>query len=203
MLNLYRTMALGTTRVYVQTGGAANWPAYLDGLREGRSFVTNGPFLDFRVEGGDIVAGPGGVVGPGRAQWSLEVASATPVSQVEVLVNGQVAWSGAGLDTPGRREYEGVLELPAGGWIAARAQGGETRWPSMDTSPFAHTAPVWIGERGSTDPVARRSAARELLEVLAASRARLEAGYFDTAIPKLTSVFDEARARLEALAGIN
>ncbi len=203
MLNLYRTMALGTTRVYVQTGGATNWPAYLDGLREGRSFVTNGPFLDFRVESGDIVAGPGGVAGPGRVRWSLEMASATPVSQVEVLVNGQVAWSGAGLDAPGSREYEGALELPAGGWIAARAQGGETRWPSMDTSPFAHTAPVWIGERGSTDPVARRSAARELLEVLATSRARLEAGYGDTAIPKLTSVFDEARARLEALAGIN
>jgi len=203
MLNLYRTMALGTTRVYVQTGGATNWPAYVDGLREGRSFVTNGPFLDFRVEGGDVAAGPGGVVGPGRVQWSLEMASATPVSQVEVLVNGQVAWSGAGLNASGSREYEGALELPPGGWIAARAQGGETRWPSMDTSPFAHTAPVWIGERGSTDPVARRSAARELLEVLAASRARLEAGYGDTAIPKLTSVFDEARARLEALAGIN
>lgn len=223
MLNLYRTMALGTTRVYVQTGGAANWPAYLDGLRQGRSFVTNGPFLDFRVEGGGaaaghegaiaqgaaadpmdaFAAGPGGVVGPGRVRWSLEVASATPVSQVEVLVNGQVAWSGAGLDAPGSREHDGVLDLPDGGWIAVRAHGGETRWPSMDTSPFAHTAPVWIGERGSTDPVARRSAAGELLQVLAASRARLEAGYGDTAIPELTRVFDEAQARLQALAGAN
>ena len=203
MLNLYRTMALGTTRVYVRTGGAANWPAYMDGLRQGRSFVTNGPFVDFRVEdeGGRVAAGPGDVVEQGRrARWSLEVASATPVSGVDVLVNGQVAWSGPGLDAPGSRRHEGTVELPAGGWIAARAHGGETRWPSMDTSPYAHTAPVWIGERGSTDPVARRTAARELLEVLAASRARLEAGYAGTSIPKLTAVFDEARARLEALA---
>lgn len=201
MLNLYRTMALGTTRVYVRTGGAANWPAYMDGLRQGRSFVTNGPFVDFRVEDeGGAAAGPGDVVEQGRARWSLEVASASPVSGVDVLVNGQVVWSGPGLDAPGSRRHEGVVDLPAGGWIAARAHGGETRWPSMDTSPYAHTAPVWIGERGSTDPVARRTAARELLEVLAASRARLEAGYAGTAIPKLTTVFDEARARLEALA---
>lgn len=196
MLNLYRTMAVGTTRVYAHTGAELNWPVYLEALREGRSFVTNGPLLDFRVNG----ARPGGVVGAGPAGWTLDVATATAFDTVEILVNGSVVAARSGIASPGRRTWEGDIDLPSAGWIAARARGGETRWPSMDTEPFAHTAPVWIGERGSADPDARREAARELLEVLIVARGRLRAGYAGTGIPRLEARFDEALARLETLA---
>jgi len=195
MLNLYRTMAVGTTRVYAYTGTELNWPVYLDALREGRSFVTNGPFLDFRVDG----ARPGGIVGAGPVGWSLDLGTATEVDTVEILVNGRVVASRSGIESPGRRTYRGDIELPPGGWVAARARGGRTRWPSMDTEPFAHTAPVWIGERGSVDPVAQREAARELLEVLIGARGRLRAGYAGTGIPRLEARFDQAVTRLEAL----
>jgi len=204
MLNLHRTMALGATRVYAHTGARLNWPAYVTALRDGRSFVTNGPFLDFRVGGvrpGEVVEAVRGSEGsPGAVQWTLELATATSVDTVEILVNGQIVQSRPGIASPGQRTYSGELTLPAGGWIAARASGGETRWPSMDISPFAHTAPVWIGERGSTDTVARREAAAELLDVLIASRARLRIGYSGASIPRLEARFDEAVARLEALA---
>ena len=196
MLNLYRTMAVGTTRVYAYTGSELNWPVYLEALREGRSFVTNGPFLDLRVGG----VRPGGVVDSGPVAWSLEVATATEVDTVEILVNGRVVATHSGIELPGRRTYSGDVVLPTGGWIAARARGGATRWPSMDTEPFAHTAPVWIGERGSVDPVAQREAARELRDVLVAARGRLRAGYLGTPIPRLEARFEEAFARLsEAL----
>ncbi len=196
MLNLYRTMAVGATRVYVHTGEQVNWPRYIDGLRAGRSFVTNGPILDLRVNG----ARPGEVVAGGSAAWTLDLATATEVDTVEIIVNGRVAATRSGMETPGRKTLGGELELPSGGWIAARARGGETRWPAMDTAPFAHTAPVWIGARGSTDPATRREAAAELQEVLAASLARLRSGYEGTPIPRLEARFAEAMARLEALA---
>ncbi len=196
MLNLYRTMAVGTTRVYVHTGGQLNWPAYIRGLSEGRSFVTNGPFLDFRVGG----VGPGEVTGPGTATWTLDLATATGVDTVDIIVNGRVVASRPGMDSPGRRSYSGEVELPSGGWAAARARGGETRWPSMDEASFAHTAPVWIGARGSVDPAALREAAAELREILTASVARLRIGYSGTEIPRLEARFAEAMARLEALA---
>ena len=206
MLNFHRTMAVGTTRVYVHTGNRLNWPSYIEGLREGRSFVTNGPFLDFRVEG----VRPGGVVEPSgggaergggdpTATWTLDLATATEVGTVDIIVNGRVVASHAGMDSPGRRSYGGEIELPGGGWVAARARGGETRWPSMDIAPFAHTAPVWIGARGSTDPATRRESAAELQEVLAASLARLRIGYGGADIPRLEARFAEAMARLEAL----
>ena len=196
MLNLYRTMAVGTTRVYVHTAGNLNWPAYLEGLRAGRSFVTNGPFLDLRVDG----ARPGGVVEPGTATWTLDLATATSVDTVDVIVNGRVVVSHPAIASPGHRTYTGDLDLPQGGWIAARARGGETRWPSMDTSPFAHTAPVWIGSRGSTDPATRREAATELRDILTASLARLRTGYLGTDIPRLEARFAAAMARLDSLA---
>lgn len=105
------------------------------------------------------------------------------------------------MDSPGRRSYTGEIELPGGGWVAARARGGENRWPSMDVAPFAHTAPVWIGARGSTDPAVQREAAAELRDILAVSVARLRIGYSGTDIPRLEARFAEAMARLEALAG--
>lgn len=207
MLNLYRTMAVGVTRVYVHTDGRSSWPAYLEGFREGRSFVTNGPFLDLRVAGaardGSSAADgirPGGVVAPGTVTWSLDLATATSVDTVDIIVNGRVAVSHPAMASPGLRSYTGALELPSGGWIAARARGGETRWPSMDTSPFAHTAPIWIGERGSTDPATRQESAAELRDVLAASIARLRIGYLGTDIPRLERRFAAAMARLDSLA---
>lgn len=196
MNNFYRTMAIGTARVYAQTGAVENWSTYMDALRSGRSFVTNGPFLEFSVGG----AGPGRTVSGGEVAWSLDVATATEVDRVEVLVNGEVAWSGQGLDGPGSRRFEGELTLPEGGWVAARAVGGPARWPMMANYPFAHTAPVWIGSVGSSDPAVRRAAAAELLAILGVARLRLTAGYSGTDIPNLVGRFDAARERLETLA---
>ncbi|WP_420440485.1 CehA/McbA family metallohydrolase [Candidatus Palauibacter sp.] len=196
MNNFYRTMAIGTSRVYAQTGTVENWSNYMDALRSGRTFVTNGPFLEFSVGG----AGPGHVVSAGDVSWSLDVATATEVDRIEVLVNGEVAWSGEGLGGPGSRRFEGDLTLPEGGWVAARAVGGPARWPMMANYPFAHTAPVWIGSVGSSDPAARRAAVGELLAILGVARLRLIAGYGGTDIPNLLGRFDAARERLEALA---
>ena len=200
MTNFYRTMAVGTTRVYAHTGAEVTWPAYLDAYKAGRSFVTNGPLLDFRV--GE--AGPGEVISEevreaGPVEWRLELRSAVPVEQVEVLVNGEIAWSGPGLGEAGQRSYSGQLDLPQGGWVAVRAMGGATDWPSMDMYPFAHTGPAWIGEIGSSDPDVRERSTTELLQVLNVSEQRLIAGYGDTEIPRLRARFREAQSRLTTL----
>ena len=63
---------------------------------------------------------------------------------------------GEGLEEAGHRSFSGRIDVPAGGWIAARVHGGAARWPVQDSYPFAHTAPVWFGAVGSTDPTAAR-----------------------------------------------
>tara|TARA_Y100000588_G_scaffold323401_1_gene355965 strand:- start:249 stop:845 length:597 start_codon:yes stop_codon:yes gene_type:complete len=196
MTDFYRTMAPGTARVYAQTGNALNWPTYLDALRHGRSFVTNGPFIDFRIGGG----APGDVISAGPAEWELDLLTASGVDQVDLIVNGEIVWSESGIESPGSRKYQGEIELPEGGWVAIRALGGEASWPSMANYPFAHTGPVWIKAIGSTDQRARTAAAQELLQVLALGEGRLIQGYRDADIPNLRARFAEARSRLEALA---
>lgn len=196
MNNYYRTMAVGTTRLYVDTKGAANFSEYYAAMRAGRSFVTTGPMLLFtageRAPGDALPRG-------GRTAWELTVHTAVPVDTVDILVNGEVVWSAAGLSASGSKTYRGTLRLPAGGWIAARARGGEPVWPSMSTYAFAQSSPVWIGRVGSTDPVAMRRAAARLGPLLDAARAQVVTAYGGEAnAPKILADFTAARAALDA-----
>lgn len=198
MTDFFRTMAVGTTRVYAQVGASRDYRDYLSALDEGRSFVTNGPLIDFRV----AERRPGEVARPGVVPWSLEVHSAVAVDTVEILINGRVAWRNTGPSWTGRQAYSGTMRLPQAGWVAVRAIGGPiTAWPAMDSYAFAHTAPVWIGEVGSTDPETERAAARDLLRALDVAEADLLAGYEGEDIPRLRARFSEARAALEARLG--
>ncbi|HJO04868.1 MAG TPA: CehA/McbA family metallohydrolase [Acidobacteriota bacterium] len=203
MTNLYRTMAVGTTRLYVDTGQRPDLTSYLAGLRAGRSFVTTGPMLLLRV--GAPSVGPGGVTPTGRTPFEIDLYSAVAVDRTELMINGTVVWSEAGLSEPGAAHYSGEIDLPVGGWIAARTLGSSSggdgnAWPTMGSYPFAHTGPVWIDERGSTEPVSRAAAADDLLRALEVATARLERAYAGTPIPRLRQRFEEARQKLVALA---
>ena len=116
---------------------------------------------------------------------------------MDLLVNGEVVDTASGLDGPGVRELSGILNLPAGGWVAARAHGGEERWPGMNGSVFAQTSPVWIGEVGSYDPGAADSAARDLLRALDFSEAEVRERYGELPIPRILERFALARQRLQ------
>jgi TolB protein len=96
---------------------------------------------------------------------------------VEIVVNGRVVQTLEGFDGKGSRTYEGALDLPAGGWLAARAVGGKTAWPVMSYAHFAHTQPIWIGQMGSVEPAVARAAAEDLLAALKYSESRYGESY--------------------------
>jgi len=191
MHNFHRTMAVGSTRIYAKPRGPLNVKSFLDAVRAGRSFVSNGPTIEFSVGGVE----PGGVLNAvgGRVEWTLDAWSATPVEKAEIIVNGRVAWSGPALDRAGRRTFSGRVEVPAGGWIAARVHGGESRWPVQDSYPFAHTAPIWLGKVGSRDPEAARASARDLLRWMDVADKRLDDNYPAPGGASLKARFAEAR----------
>jgi TolB protein len=199
MTDFYRTMAVGTTRVYVKPQGPLTLQSYLDALRAGRSFVSTGPQLLLTAAGAE----PGEVlraIAGGPVAWELTAVSPLAFETVEVLVNGVVAWKADGLKAPGRQTWKGTLTAPPGGWVAARVIGGSVQWPAMDSYPFAHTAPIWFGTVGSVDRAAARTAATELLQWMDIAQAQLLARYDGVDIPKLTARFEQARRRLEAIA---
>lgn len=192
----FRSFAVGATRVYVHVGGPLNMESFLQALKRGRSFVSTGPLLTFTVNGAE----PGDVVGTASGKeisWEMAVASPLPVETVEVLLNGVVIWKSAGLAEPGKKTFQGSIEVPQGGWIAARVHGGREDWPGMNGYPFAHTSPVWFHSRGSTDPDAARRSAHDLLRALDVAEKRLADGYGDAPIPRNRARFSEARQKLE------
>lgn len=197
MANFYRAPAIGTARAYVPVAADdAGFDAVVEQVRKGTGFVTTGPGLLFAVNGST----PGGTVASGTQNWEIELVSVRPVERLEIIVNGEIVRTLDGFGGKGSKRYSGTVDLPKGGWIAARAVAGETGWPSMSVFPFAHSSPIWIDRIGSTDPETARAAANDLLRALDYSETTFVKGYSAAVPAGLQARIDRARMALEVLA---
>jgi hypothetical protein len=140
------TDPLGGDRVYVQTNGPLTMENWLDGLRNGRTFVTNGPIPRLQVNG----AGPGATIrlgAGGSVRVSASVQSLVPFDTLELIQNGQVvsrhAVTASEQTAVHRAEVAVDLPVERSGWIALRARGPKHR-TVFDGPAFAHTSPVWL-----------------------------------------------------------
>ncbi len=146
---------------------------------------------------------PGDVTQPGTRGWTATLAGTNAVDTLEIVVNGDVVQSLEGIRAGQTKSLSGEIELPAGGWVAARTYASEPRedpWPTMHARPFAHSSPIWIGETGSTEPAAHSAAAADLIRAIDAAQRRAREAYGDVETPRLHARFDAARARLAGMA---
>ena len=193
MNDFYRTMAVGATRVYVKPEGALTEQSFLDALKKGRSFVSNGPQLLFSINDNEV----GGVVTSkkSKAGWLLNVYSPVPYEKVEIFVNGKVVWTKKSKGSHSET-YKGSIEIPEGGWATARVSGGKSDWPMMDSYPFAESSPIWFYEIGSTSANSKIEAARKLLEAFKVSDKIVKTNYLNKEIPDVTAHFSKAQEKL-------
>jgi TolB protein len=193
MNDLYRTMAIGATRVYVKPEGEFSLESYLDALKKGKSFVSNAPQILFSIddkEAGDVIKS-----NKKKAKWKLTVHSPVNYDTVEIFVNGKVVWSKE--SKRGTSEtYTGTINIPEGGWITARVSGTKSEWPMMDSFIFAESSPLWFNEIGSTMTNSKINAANKLLKILNSSEKRLKQGYGENHIPNLEGHFSKAREKI-------
>ncbi|MGQ0635214.1 MAG: CehA/McbA family metallohydrolase [Planctomycetaceae bacterium] len=144
------TEPLGGDRVYVKTAGPLTMQSWLEGLKAGRSFVTNGPIPTLEVNG----EGPGAtceLAAAGRVRVAATVESYVPFNKIELIVNGNVAAHEdmAQGDTRGLRVRRLDIELPIerSGWIALHVRGADD--PIVFDGPaWAHTSPVYVNVAG-------------------------------------------------------
>ena len=135
---------VGHQRVYVKLDGPLTYPAWMEGLRQGRSFVTNGPMVSLSVDG----RGPGETLTISKRKVlriEARARSLRSFERLEIVVNGKVAASVPAQDQGRRAELR--LDYPADRslWIAARCMGGSPEETSIWTHPlFAHANPVHI-----------------------------------------------------------
>jgi len=134
---------VGLNRVYVATAERTG-TALATSVREGRSFVTNGPVLGLKVDG----RGPGQEVRlkPGQRRVHVEAAvrSLAPLSEISLVFNGRVLKK-LRADASGRiADFEDDIVLPSSGWLLLRAENTAPHLLIQDLYPYATTNPVWI-----------------------------------------------------------
>jgi TolB protein len=194
-VDFQRTPAIGSARIYAKHKSKnVNWSDYIEAVKNGASFVTNGPMIEFKlnktIEHGDIVES-------GEQQYTLKVFSSVPVDKVEIIINGTSVKEFAGINKGENKTFSGLLDIPVGGWIAARATGGKAMWPSMDSYSFAHTSPIWINFVGSTEPNAKRVATEELTFAMNELKNIAQERYKGENITALLEQFEKAKDSLK------
>jgi hypothetical protein len=142
-------------RVYVQTTGPFTYDAWIDGLKAGRTFITNGPSLLLQVDGNE----PGAVLdrspgAPVEVQVALD--GCAPVHRVELIQNGEVVVQWDRPQGTISELFRTALPAASDGWLAARCFS-HTR-DSFLQELYAHTSPIYL-RTGLSNPFREREAA--------------------------------------------
>jgi hypothetical protein len=139
--------AIGRVRTYawIGPGKQLDYASWIDAVRAGRTFVTNGPLVLLSVD----ELGPGSVIEaePGQAvRLRAEARTVLPIERLELLVNGMI---GAAKEAAGNRQsaiVETEWEADRSAWIVARCVSSE---PLPDGQViFAQTSPAYVDVQG-------------------------------------------------------
>ncbi len=113
-------------------------------LAAGRSYITNGPFLEFKVGEqhiGDTIslAAEKNLMARGRAVGRIDFGS------LELISNGQVVHSvpSKKVDDHFEADLEFDVKLQEPGWLALRVPRSMTK-NELDKELFAHTSPIYV-----------------------------------------------------------
>jgi TolB protein len=137
----------GSDRTFAHVNGPLTHQNWIDAVKRGRTFFSTGPLLFLTVNGQE----PGADLAlPDTAPSSLsvraEVMSIAPVETLEILVNGNVVQTVRATD-PSRVRFDGNIDVPLGGWVAARTTGPKSKYLGDDYA-FAQTSPVYVVRGG-------------------------------------------------------
>jgi len=135
---------IGDARFYTYVGPEFSFEQWKSSLKSGRTFVSSGPILLFRVNdrlpGDTLDIRAGDTVRVTAEALGNEV---IPLKNLEIVVHGEVVESvrSEGKQDQNRLFIDTQLPVKNGIWIAARAEAGPTQ--------VAHTTPIYITVEGS------------------------------------------------------
>jgi hypothetical protein len=161
-------------RVYVPLEGPVTEREWLEILSHGRSYITNGPFLEFEAgehrPGGTIsLTGKETVRIRGRGVGRLDFKA------LELVVNGRVVHAVSSRPSGAHfvADLDFALEVSEPGWVALRIPH-ELPDNELDRPLFAHTSPIYLQLHGRSifRPEVARSLLSEMEESLAKIRSR-------------------------------
>jgi hypothetical protein len=147
----------GRERFYTAVKGPLAVDAWLEGIRRGATFVTNGPILEFRVSGkgmGEelVLPGAGTVVIEARVRCDP---ARDDLNRLEVVRNGQLLKSFPRAGSPGEIRCQFEQRIDESCWLAVRSWGdkvGEASPPDGFVPPFRNRyrgAPASLSHSGA------------------------------------------------------
>lgn len=135
----------GRERFYTQVEGPLSIEAWLEGIRRGRTFATNGPLVEFRIDdkgiGEELALKKAGSV---RIQGCVRIdPSRDDVARMEVIENGEVVRSFPRKGGAAEVRCEFEHEIKEASWLALRASGTKVGEPGNAPS-MAHSGAIYV-----------------------------------------------------------
>jgi hypothetical protein len=147
--DVWRDPPAGSDRTFARVDGPLTVQAWLAAIKGGRTFMSTGPLIFLDVEGrqpGDEIALATGA--PPAVHVKADVVSIARVDSLQIIVNGDVVKTVPRTDADsGKIAFDGSIDVPQGGWIAARVIGPASKYLGDDYA-FAHTGPVYVVRGG-------------------------------------------------------
>ncbi len=132
---------IGLVRVFLNTNGERTPAALRNALKEGRTFVSNGPLLGLEVGG----QRPGGsLAGAGPQPVRVSMRAPFPVDRLELVQNGRVIKSFKLAGDRMRFDWSGDVAFKGGGWLVLRAFNDQPNPWVLDLYPYATTSPIYF-----------------------------------------------------------
>jgi Tol biopolymer transport system component len=136
---------VGADRVYAWV---PEWPLniemWFDALKRGRTFATNGPLIEFTLDGQRIGEELKYETPRESVEFKAKLRSIVPVDHLEVVCNGRVVKT---LKLEGARDsadVSGTLPLHESGWCLLRTWSDGDEFPVLDNYVYATTSPVYV-----------------------------------------------------------
>ena len=190
----------GRERFYTRVRGGLTFDRWLEGVRAGRTFVTNGPMLRFLVDGKEMgetvrLPRPGTVEVEARVRFDP---TRDLVTELELIENGDVVRTfPAGKRGSDRINVKFEHEVRQSGWLAIRASGLKRRELPV-RAPHAHSAPIYL-QVENLPPFARTAEARRLARSWIVLLDDLESALSDEGIGELASRLASAQVSVETI----
>lgn len=140
---------VGLNRAYASVAtGPLDSGAWLEALRQGRTFATNGPLLDLGI-GGQPIGSTLQLKGPSEVPFTARLRSIVPVEHAQLVCNGQVVRE---LTLNAQRDSlaaSGTVPLRRSGWCVLRAFTAKAEYPILDNFVYATTSPIYVTVEGA------------------------------------------------------
>ncbi len=146
--DVWRDPPPGTDRTYAKVEGSLTVDTWLEAVEAGRTFATNGPLLFVNVADkipGEEIRITGNE--PETLNVQGEVTSLAPLTNLDIILNGEIVHSIDMKDKSMPHEFSVPVEITDNGWIAVRAYGPHNKYLT-DSYPFAQTTPVYVLRNG-------------------------------------------------------